>query len=271
MLVCEDRTGYPLDRTYVLVDDHVIPAEGRRRPGRPKKLTDADGLWVIADMWGRSRAAVGPSSPGSNVDPGRGTIGGVGVENSLWRAIAVFRVGAWAYVVYLTVRGFAGFERPVLGWAAVAGMGAWTAFATWGNAAPARQGWPMLTADLVVAGAALYASVFVIASVWLVQGAPTLPMAWVAAPVLAFAVAKGRRYAAAAAVALFAVDGLIRGFGNDVVVNGLVLLLLAGLVFGYLKSIAATAERRMQQATQLEAANRERERLARPASGRRGR
>jgi hypothetical protein len=27
---------------YVLVDDHVIPAEGRRRPGRPKKLTDAE-------------------------------------------------------------------------------------------------------------------------------------------------------------------------------------------------------------------------------------
>lgn len=27
---------------YVLVDDHVIPAEGRRRPGRPKRLTDAE-------------------------------------------------------------------------------------------------------------------------------------------------------------------------------------------------------------------------------------
>ncbi len=27
---------------YVLVDDHVIPAEQRRGPGRPKKLTDAE-------------------------------------------------------------------------------------------------------------------------------------------------------------------------------------------------------------------------------------
>lgn len=27
---------------YVLVDDYVIPAQGRRRPGRPKKLTDAE-------------------------------------------------------------------------------------------------------------------------------------------------------------------------------------------------------------------------------------
>jgi hypothetical protein len=32
----------PLITLYVLVDDHVIPAEGRRRPGRPKKLTDAE-------------------------------------------------------------------------------------------------------------------------------------------------------------------------------------------------------------------------------------
>lgn len=27
---------------YVLVDDHVIPAEQRRRPGRPKRLSDAE-------------------------------------------------------------------------------------------------------------------------------------------------------------------------------------------------------------------------------------
>jgi signal transduction histidine kinase len=187
----------------------------------------------------------------------------VGVESSLWRAIAVFRAGALAYVVYLTARGFAGFERPLLGWSVVAAMGAWTAFTTWAYAAPARRGWPMLTADLVVAGAALYASGYVIDAASLAAGAPTLPMAWVAAPVLAFAVAKGRWYAAAAAVGLFAVDGLIRGFANEAVVNGLVLLLLAGLVFGYLKAIAAAAERRMQEATQLEAANRERERLAR--------
>jgi signal transduction histidine kinase len=58
------------------------------------------------------------------------------------------------------------------------------------------------------------------------------------------------------------VDAHVRGFG-DGVLNGFVLLLLAGLVLGYLKTIAATAERRMQQATQIEAANRERERLAR--------
>jgi signal transduction histidine kinase len=199
-----------------------------------------------------------------SVTAGRhGTIGGVGVENSLWRAIAVFRVGALAYALYLTARNFHQFERPTVGWVVVAGMGVWTAFATWVYAAPTRRRWPILAADLVVAGAATYASAFVIDPVVLSQGGPTLPMAWVAAPVLAFAVARGRWYALASALALFTVDGLIRGFSNDAVINGLVLLVLAGLAFGYLNSLAAAAERRMQQATQLEAANRERERLAR--------
>jgi signal transduction histidine kinase len=95
------------------------------------------------------------------------------------------------------------------------------------------------------------------------RGAPTLTMAWVAAPVLTFAVAKGRLAAAVAALALGAVDGVIRGFASEVMLNGQVLLLLAGVVMGYLTNIAAAAERRMQQAVELEAANRERERLAR--------
>jgi signal transduction histidine kinase len=202
-------------------------------------------------------------APGPNTVGDRRTIGGVGVESSLWRAIAVFRAGALAYVVYLTARAFGDFDRPVLAWVAVAGMGAWTAFATWVYAAPARRGWPMLTADLAVTGATLYASRYVIDPIVLAQGASTLPMAWVASPVLAVAVGKGRRYAAAGALVLFGIDGLIRGWDNDVVVNGLVLLLLAGLVIGYLNTIAVTAERRMRQATQLEAATRERDRLAR--------
>jgi signal transduction histidine kinase len=97
----------------------------------------------------------------------------------------------------------------------------------------------------------------------LVQGVATLPMAWVAGPVLACAIWRGRRLAALAALLLGAVDGLIRGFTNAVTLNGAVLLLLAGVITGYLNSLATVAERRMQQAAEVEAANRERERLAR--------
>jgi signal transduction histidine kinase len=193
----------------------------------------------------------------------RGRICGVGVVNSLWRAIAVFRIGALAYSVYRIAEAYREYERPMLGWSIAVAMGVWTAITAWGFAAESRRGWPLLAADLVVTATALYASEWVIDARLLDRGAPTLTMAWVAAPVLTFAVAKGRLAAASAALALGTVDGLLRGFASEVVLNGLVLLLLAGLVMGYLRNITAAAERRMQQAVELEAAHRERERLAR--------
>jgi signal transduction histidine kinase len=193
----------------------------------------------------------------------RGTICAVGVVNSLWRAIGVYRVSALAYSIYLTARAYHDYTRPVLGWIVIAVMAGWTAVTAWGYSSPGRRGWPLLLADLAVTDAALYASRFVVHQRDLDYGVSTLTMAWVAAPVLAFAVAKGRWATATAALALGATDGSIRGFTSVVALNGLVLLLLAGLVFGYLTSIAASAERRMQQATELDAANRERERLAR--------
>ncbi|HEY7224730.1 MAG TPA: DUF5931 domain-containing protein [Micromonosporaceae bacterium] len=187
----------------------------------------------------------------------------MGVVNSLWRAVAVYRIGALAYAVYLTAQAYRGYERPVLGWVVVAGMGVWTAITTWVFAGPDRRGWPLLATDLVVTAAALYAGVWVIDRHLLDTGAPTLTVVWVAGPVLTLAVGKGRLAAAAAAVTLGVLDGFVRSFATVVFLNGQVLLLLAGLVMAYLRTIAATAERRLQQATELEAANRERERLAR--------
>jgi signal transduction histidine kinase len=172
-------------------------------------------------------------------------------------------VGALAYAIFLTANAYQTYDRPVLGWSVIAGMAVWTGVAAWAYREPGRREWPLLLLDLAVACVALYSSRFVIDHRSLEQGAATLPMAWVAGPVLAFAIAKGRRLAALAALTLGAMDGLIRGFTNAVTLNGAVLLLLAGVIVGYLYSLAAAAERRMHQATELEAANRERERLAR--------
>ena len=62
--------------------------------------------------------------------------------------------------------------------------------------------------------------------------------------------------------------GLVAGLGNGrfanpVTLNGAVLLLLAGVVMGYMTHLARGAEQRLQRATEVEASNRERERLAR--------
>lgn len=192
-----------------------------------------------------------------------GVVSGVGVVNSLWRAVAVFRIAALGYALSMAATAYQGYVRPELGWSVLAAMAVWTAVTTWAYHVPSRRTMPLLLADLAIAAAALGCSRLVIDTAALDKGAPTLTWVWVAAPVLAFAVAKGRRYAAAAAVVLGVIDGFVRGFATEVTLNGQVVLLLAGFVMGYLRSVAGEAEQRLRQATQMEAANRERERLAR--------
>jgi signal transduction histidine kinase len=197
------------------------------------------------------------------MDRHRGTICGVGIEVSLWRAIAVYRVGALAYAIILAANSFRGYERPVLGWIVIAVMTVWTGVAAWAYNEPGRRRWPLLMLDFAIGAGALYATGFVIDRDLLRQGVATLPMAWVAGPVLAWAIWRGMRLAALAALGLAAIDGLNRGFTSEVTLNGAVLLLLAGVIMGYIYSLAARAELRMQQAAEREAASKERERLAR--------
>jgi len=86
---------------------------------------------------------------------------------------------------------------------------------------------------------------------------------WVAGPVLAWAVQYGPRAGAATALILSGCDFLLRSEAITVALNGVVLLLLAGVIVGHLARLAADVEAEHQHATQLEAASRERERLAR--------
>jgi hypothetical protein len=81
-------------------------------------------------------------------------------------------------------------------------------------------------------------------------------VAWVAGPVLAWAVSGGRRRGAVAAVALGACDLSIRGRIDQRTVGGTVLLLLAALAVGHVARLAVEAQQRHQRAVELEAANR---------------
>ena len=56
---------------------------------------------------------------------------------------------------------------------------------------------------------------------------------------------------------------LVRGGAISVVLNGVVLLLLAGVIVGHLARLAAEVEAERQRIIEVEAASRERERLAR--------
>ncbi len=192
-----------------------------------------------------------------------GTIWAVGLEVPLWRAVAVFRIAALGYAAVLMVGGFHDYARPSVGWVVLAVMAAWTGYATWAYAAPHRRRWPLLALDLAVAAACLGTSLPVVGVAQMHDGAPTLTMIWVAAPVIAWALRGGRRAGAVAALLVGAVDLVVRGALSPATVNGTVLMLVAGVLLGHVARVADQAQRRVQQAARREAAIRERERLAR--------
>ena len=183
--------------------------------------------------------------------------------NSLWRAVAVYRLAAFGYAVVVMTQDYRVYQRPVLGWTVIAVMGGWSVIAGFAYQEPRRRTWALFTADALIGIGCLGASRPVVGAHLLAAGGPTVPMAWIAAPVVAAALFRGQRLAAGTALLIGGADVGIRGRLSEVAINETVLLLLAGLVIGYAASLAVDAEERTQRAAQIEAAARERERLAR--------
>jgi signal transduction histidine kinase len=186
-----------------------------------------------------------------------------GLQTPLWRAIAVYRSAALVYVTILVIRNVGAYERPMLAWPALAVTAAWTVFTTYAYAVPARRRPPLLVADLVVTMGVMTASVWVVGRAALEDGRPTLAVAWHVAPVIAWAVAGGRRWGIVAALAMGATDLTVRAHYDQAALTGTVLMLLAATAVGYLVGLAEVSQRRLERAIQLEATTRERERLAR--------
>ncbi|MFC5832447.1 DUF5931 domain-containing protein, partial [Nonomuraea insulae] len=186
------------------------------------------------------------------------------IEGPFWRAITVFRVASLVYAAVLMAQ-HRGYEQPVLGWLVIVVMALWTAGAAFAYSIPALRRWPLLAVDLLVTMACLLASPYV-EGVWQgVAGTMPVPATWVAGPVLAWAVHGGRRAGALAAAVVAAGDLWLRVRTPEapILVNGAVLLFLSGVVVGHVARLARQAEGRMQRAAEMEAAQRERERLAR--------
>ncbi|MBO4275301.1 sensor histidine kinase [Microbispora triticiradicis] len=132
---------------------------------------------------------------------------------------------------------------------------------------PATRRVPLLAADLLVTVACLLATPYAQGPAAAAAGVMPLTATWVAGPVLAYGVAGGRRAGAAAAAVMSAADLWLRGESGaglaSLQVNGAVLMFLAGVVVGHVARLAREAEERMRRAVLMEAAGRERERLAR--------
>lgn len=188
---------------------------------------------------------------------------GPGDDVFLWRAVTVFRCLALGYAVLLFARSQDAYARPTLGWALLALMGAWTAYWVLGPARGVRPTRAVLVADLVLACSLVLATILVDTPERILAGAQTLPAVWVAAAVMCWAVAYGVRGGLFAAVCVAIADVLeVRSGFSLSTVDSIVLLLLSGSIIGYAVDLWRSGRRDLARAVAVEAAARERERLA---------
>jgi signal transduction histidine kinase len=196
------------------------------------------------------------------------------LQAPLWRSIAAFRLASLAYAaILLAVR------RPIYthwgwAWAVLAGMAAWTVLTTvWYSGSPLYSSPPprtrlLLVTDLLVTVAALLSTLLVQNPANIHQGAMPVTATWLAGPALAWAVIGGVRAGATAAIVIGGCVVALRHLRPGQVLSstdldGPVILLMAAMLAGYIAKLTKRAEQAMQRATEIEAASRERERLAR--------
>ncbi|GGX53599.1 histidine kinase [Streptomyces minutiscleroticus] len=185
------------------------------------------------------------------------------VEQPLWRALTAYRVLTMVYAVGLFVAQHDAFPRPEVAVAYYAVLVPWT-LATLpkvANAASCTR-W-FLAVDLSVALTGILLTPVADAHDRIVAGGPTLPSIWTAGSVLAFAIKGGWRWAAFAS-ALVGVANLVqRGAASQDTVHNVLLVWVAAIAIGYVVEVARASERTLARALEIEAATRERERLAR--------
>jgi signal transduction histidine kinase len=182
----------------------------------------------------------------------------------MWRVVSVYRIITLAYAAVLIIRDHGLYAHPAGGFAALAVMACWTGITVAAYRWPAgRTAW-IITADVCIAAALVLSTRWIDTAARISAGAPTIPTAWAAAPVLACAVAGGPWAGLAGGLLVSAADiaehpVLVPG-GTS---NGIVLVLIAGGVGGYLVRLGLLAEGKIEIAARQDAAASERERIAR--------
>ncbi|MFF1811051.1 MacS family sensor histidine kinase [Streptomyces sp. NPDC058251] len=185
------------------------------------------------------------------------------VEQPLWRALTAYRVLTMLYAIGLFASAYDRFARPWVAIAFYAVLFVWT-LATLprvANAASCTK--RFLTADLTIALAGILLTRVADASSRIEAGGPTLPSIWTAGSVLAFAIKGGWRWAAFASTLVAAVNIVERGAPTRDTVHNVILVWVASIAIGYVVEVARASERTLARALEIEAATRERERLAR--------
>ncbi|MFF3627563.1 MacS family sensor histidine kinase [Streptomyces sp. NPDC002164] len=184
------------------------------------------------------------------------------VEQPLWRALTAYRVLTMVYAVLLAVFGRERYDRP---WVAVVFL---TVLAVWTLASLPKVSGAVactkrfLVVDLTLALAGILLTPLADFEAQSVDG-PTLPSIWTAGSVLAFALKGGWRWAAFASTLVAVVNIVERGDPSRDTFHNVLLVWVASIAIGYVVEVARASERTLARALEIEAATRERERLAR--------
>ncbi|MFE2009722.1 MacS family sensor histidine kinase [Streptomyces sp. NPDC059491] len=184
------------------------------------------------------------------------------VEQPLWRALTGYRVLTMVYAVLLFVSSREAYERPWIAVGYLAVMCVWTLATLPRVAGAASCTKRFLGADLTVAVVGILLTPLADAQAQSVDG-PTLPSIWTAGSVLAYAIKGGWRWAGFAS-SLVAVANIVeRGHPSRDTLHNVLLVWVASIAIGYVVEVARASERTLARALEIEAATRERERLAR--------
>jgi signal transduction histidine kinase len=184
-------------------------------------------------------------------------------ETAMWRSLGLYRCLALLYAAGRFSAAFDQYAHPAWAAAIVAAMAVWTIWTVAAYRRPHARLLPLVAADLAVAAAAVLSTRVVDSPARWAGGGITLPTIWSSAPVVACAIAFGWRGGLAGSAVLGAADLVERGAITADDVHNITILLLAGTGVGYVSALARTAERTLIRAQRLEAAARERHRLAR--------
>lgn len=179
-----------------------------------------------------------------------------GYEAPLWRALTVFRVAAFVFASALAAFRFGHFTHPVLAISGLFVMMLWTGYSSYAYDRHDRRYWSLPWVDLAITIGCLLLTRWVLPAGDITV---TLPMLWIAGPVIAFAIRTGRRGGAVTASVVGVCCVIVRGGIDLTGINETVLLLLAAIAIGHIAQLGHEAQARAQEA----AAARERERLAR--------
>ncbi|MEU0627446.1 DUF5931 domain-containing protein [Streptomyces sp. NPDC005989] len=184
------------------------------------------------------------------------------VEQPLWSALRAYRVLTMLYAVLLAVFGREKYDRPWVAIAFLAVMVVWTLATLPKVAGAVACTKRFLGADLTIALTGILLTPLADFEAQRVDG-PTLPSIWTAGSVLAFAIKGGWRWAAFASSFVAVANIVERGHPSRDTFHNVLLVWVASIAIGYVIEVARASERTLARALEIEAATRERERLAR--------